>query len=98
MPRKQLNLSTASLVYQGGIANVFNTSGGVVTRLKQDDFRTCEAFAAGLLAAGVEVTTQYCNQAGDVQFSAWSEDLDDAPFSDQFRPVGKFRTARERKR
>ena len=56
-------------------------------RLLQSDFRTCEAFARGLAAAGIRVGTVACNQAGDIQEATWGTALDNAPFSDQFRPV-----------
>ena len=84
----------AALVYQAGIANVFelgNMSLDLVQRdakrLMQADFRKCENFAQGLKAAGVAVTTAACNKAGDIIHMEWSIDLDAQPFSDQFRPV-----------
>lgn len=84
----------AVLVYQAGIANVFEVEsfnmadyGRDAKRLKQGDFRTCEAFAQGLAAAGAQVTTAQCNQAGDITHSRWSDDLDSAPFSEKFHPV-----------
>jgi len=82
------------LVYQGGIANVFRVQcfnadpfGREANRLVQADFRTCETYAAALAYAGFQVATMHCNQAGDVINSKWSENLEEAPFSDQFRPV-----------
>ena len=90
----KLRFERAVLVYQAGIANVFavdsfNMSdyGRNAIRLCQNDFRTCEAFARGLGAAGVKVVSAHCNQVGDIEFSTWSEDLDSAPFSDNQRPV-----------
>lgn len=84
----------AVLVYQGGIANVFaveafNMSdyGRDARRLLQHAFGPCEWFACGLAAAGVKVATAHCNQAGDIIHATWSEDLDAAPFSEQFHPV-----------
>jgi hypothetical protein len=84
----------AVLVYQAGIANVFavecfNMSeyGRDARRLIQSDFHTCEAFARGLAVAGVKVVSMQCNQAGDVVNAHWSDDLDNAPFSDKFHPI-----------
>lgn len=84
----------AVLVYQAGIANVFEVEafnmadyGRDAKRLLQADFRSCEMFARGLAAAGFKVATAHCNQAGDITHAHWSENLDEAPFSDKFRPV-----------
>jgi len=92
----QLKVNKAVLVYQAGIANVFAVDclnmadyGRNAVRLMQADFRACENFARGLAAAGVIVASAQCNQAGDIVDSHWSEDLEDAPFSDKFRPVFK---------
>ncbi len=85
----------AVLVYQAGIANVFRVRclnmmpfGRSAKRLLQSDFRTCEAFARGLKAAGVKVAVAACNQAGDIADAYWADGLDDAPFSDNFRYQG----------
>ncbi len=82
------------LVYQAGIANVFavecfNLShfGREARRLYQGGFRTCEAFARGLAAAGTVIHSAGCNMAGDIVDSTWSDDLEAQPFSDEFRPV-----------
>lgn len=100
-------MKSAALVYQAGIANVFDTTRNRYgrsyidtlphicdegtrndrKRLLQADFRTCEAYANGLKAAGVKVQTFHCNRAGDILAADWSPDLDEAPFSDKFRPV-----------
>jgi hypothetical protein len=92
--RQQSAVRRAVLVYQAGIANVFAVesfnmadSGRDAKRLLQSDFRSCEMFARGLEAAGVLVASAHCNQAGDIAHSAWTLTLDDAPFSDSFRPV-----------
>ena len=83
----------AALVYQGGIANVFQLSRMSVEpqardkRLLQGSFAECEAFTRGLKAAGVTVTTWACNQAGDIAGADWSANLEDQPFSDKFRPI-----------
>lgn len=87
-------MKRAMLVYQAGIANVFAVKsfnladyGRDAKRLLQSDFRTCEAFASGLAAAGVTVRTVHCNMAGDIIGQTWSEALEAAPFSESFRPV-----------
>ena len=83
------------LVYQAGIANVFEVDsfnladyGREAKRLIQSDFRTCEAFARGCAAMGAYVHSVHCNQAGDIANAQWSDDLDDAPFRESMRPVG----------
>ena len=86
-------IAYAALVYQAGIANVFGLSAmsvdpsARVRRLVQSDFKSCEAYARGLAAAGVLVTTWACNQAGDISAQKWSANLDEQPFSDKFKPV-----------
>ncbi len=84
----------AVLVYQAGIANVFEVDSADTTpgnrnavRLMQSDFRTCEAFARGMVAAGAQVYSCACNMAGDIVDQQWTDDLESAPFSDKFRPV-----------
>ena len=91
----------ATLVYQGGMANVFSheiplhyfarTESPVAServRLMQGSFRACENFAAGLKAEGVTVRSAWCNEAGDIIGSVWKfQDLTEAPFSDKFNPV-----------
>lgn len=79
------------LVYQAGIANVFEVKafnlanyGRDAKRLLQSDFHTCVAYSMGLAAAGVIIRTAHCNQAGDIVDSLWSEDFDSAPFRDKF--------------
>lgn len=91
---RQKAVKRAVLVYQAGIANVFEVAafnmsdyGREARRLIQADFRTCESFARGLVAAGASVTSAHCNRAGDVAECHWSEDLDAAPFSDKQYPV-----------
>jgi hypothetical protein len=92
----KLRIKKAVLVYQAGIANVFEVAriaptnadrGGIARRLLQSDFRTCGAFVRGLAVAGTLVSTMQCNQAGDIAHADWSEDLDEAPFSDKFSAV-----------
>ena len=90
------DVHTAVLVYQAGIANVFAVDGlnmrdhgREATRLLQSDFRTCEAFARGLGAAGVHVASAWCNEAGDIIARPWNALLEDDqfPFSDTASPV-----------
>jgi hypothetical protein len=56
-------------------------------RILQGDFRTCECFARGLVAAGVHVTSAHCNQAGDIASAHWLEGLESAPFFESMVPV-----------
>ena len=81
----------AVLVYQAGIANVFQVAsfnlsdyGRDAKRLYQGDFNSATMFAKGLAASGMQVKTAACNQAGDIQGATWSEDLEEQPFSDSF--------------
>jgi hypothetical protein len=81
----------AMLVYQAGIANVFKvdrigiTEGGRgrTERLYQGDFHTAVAFVRGMIAAGANVATAACNQAGDISGAKWTWDLESQPFADQ---------------
>jgi hypothetical protein len=77
----------AALVYQGGIANVFELRSprdsnpelapfagdprGERKRLFQGAFATAHAYASGLKAAGVEVLTFGCNKPGDAALFDW---------------------------
>lgn len=88
----KLKIEKAVLVYQCGIANVFQVdcfnlaaSGRAERRLLQGDFRGCEAFARGLAAAGVKVASAGCNQAGDIARCGWEMDL--GPFRENASPV-----------
>jgi len=83
-----------ALVYQGGIANVFQVDdfrlsgkGRNARRIAQSSFMACEAFCAGALAAGAVVLVASCNEAGDITDRAWSNQLEDCPFLDEARPV-----------
>ena len=87
-------MKKAVLVYQAGIANVFEVDcfnlsdfGREAKRLVQSDFRTCESFARGLAAAGCKVNTAGCNMAGDIAHQKWTADIEELPFSDKFSPV-----------
>lgn len=84
-----MSFKQATLVYQAGIANVFaHTEDKAPRRLIQSDFHTCECFSHGLQAAGIEVRSAWCNQAGDIINSEWQyTDLDEAPFFDKMRPL-----------
>lgn len=97
-PRKALRAARPGkkffLVYQAGIANVFQVKafnladyGRDAKRVYQGDFRTAEAIARGLAIAGATVRTAASNRAGDIAHETWTEDLDSQPFSEQFRPV-----------
>lgn len=94
MTKLSIPQKSFALVYQAGIANVFEvdclntaTFGREAKRLMQGDFKTCEAFAFGLAVAGHIVHTCACNMAGDITNQPWTFDLESAPFSDKFRPV-----------
>ena len=83
-----------ALVYQAGIANVFEVSaflthpiGRETKRIHQASFGDCGTFVKGLLYAGYAVRTYACNQAGDITDSIWSTNLDEQPFSDQFTRI-----------
>ena len=82
----------AVLVYQAGIANVFEVDTFAqdtrnARRLLQHAFGPCESFTQGLAAAGCEVRSMACNKAGDIINEPWTSDLDSAPFSGSFSPV-----------
>ncbi len=89
MAKAPKKVRKATLVYQGGIANVFavdslnlSNYGRNARLLIQADFRSCICFAHGLGAAGVIVRTAACNQAGDITDARWSENLEGVPFAD----------------
>ena len=73
-----------ALVYQAGIANVFEMPSK--KRLMQNDFRSCEWFCAGMIAAGSKLKIWSCNKAGDIKDQLWAIGLDDCPFRDQAHP------------
>ena len=79
------------LVYQAGIANVFQVKsfnlsdfGRNAKRIYQGDFRTAEAIGKGIQAAGGLLRIAGCNMAGDITKARWTEDLDSLPFSESF--------------
>lgn len=91
---QRLGYEVFALIYQAGIANVFacrtanyGTFGRKAKRLYQGDFRGAEMFARGIVAGNEKalIFTGHCNETGDVVDQPWSEDLDAAPFSDEFR-------------
>ena len=84
----------AFLVYQAGLANVFEVRchnlspyGRDAKRLLQGTFGECVWFARGLGAAGWIIHTAACNEAGDIAGRTWSEDLDSQPFHDRMVSV-----------
>lgn len=92
----------AALVYQGGIANVFQLQPGDDCpelpafgkepgrhrrRMLQHAFDACLWFASGLKAAGWQVETFGCQQMGDAANLVWTRNLADCPFADKLREV-----------
>ena len=83
------------LVYQGGIANVFEVDsfnmapyGRNARRLLQHAYQPCQWYTQGLAESGaVIVRTAACNMAGDITDAVWTEDLDSQPFSDKLVEV-----------
>lgn len=76
-----------TLVYQGGIANVFRhlTGESERQRIMQSDFRSCEHFCRGLKEGGHTVFVAWCNEAGDIRQRPWNTtNFDNAPFHDSF--------------
>ena len=87
-------VTKAMLVYQAGIANVFEVKsfslagiGRDAKRLYQGDFRGAFEFSKGLGCAGAVVRTAACNAAGDIVDATWTNDLDSQPFSDHLRAI-----------
>ena len=84
----------AVLVYQAGIANVFEVAsfnlsdyGRDAKRILQASFHTCETFARGLGHAGYLVGTASCNKAGDITGLPWTKGTTDCPFRDSAHSV-----------
>lgn len=75
-----------ALVYQAGIANVFELTEDTVSRILQHAFAACEWFCHGLIAAGETVEVYSCNRAGDIAAADWTRGLSDCPFRDAARP------------
>ena len=82
-------MKRAILVYQGGIANVFEIRGRARIRklIMQHAFGPCEWFCRGLVKAGWNVTSMHCNMAGDISYRPWDANLDNAPFRESMKPV-----------
>lgn len=89
------NKRLAVLVYQAGIANVFevqclnmNPFGRDAKRMIQTSFDRAETYARALADSGVfAVASAHCNRAGDITDAIWDDDLSNAPFCDHMRPV-----------
>lgn len=89
------------LVYQAGIANVFETQyanptvrlRGTTRRLFQHAFSPCEWYAQGLRDAGCALLVASCNQAGDIATADWSLGLDDCPFREKAQPPKELHAA-----
>src|SRR5262245_63488620 len=86
-----VGIARAVVVYQAGIANVFQVryftqwhGDRAARRLLQGSFQECIWFARGLKVAGVDVRQAACNEAGDVAERRWSTPLDEAPWSEKF--------------
>lgn len=81
------------LVYQAGIANLFEVDGfepypesRINQRVYQGDFRTAEAMARGMLMAGTSVRVASCNYAGDCSMIKWTPGVGACPFRDKANP------------
>jgi len=89
------NKHSFCLVYQAGIANVFEVEHcsplakerGETRLIHQGDFDWASAMAQGAAYAGAKVRTYACNKAGNIREIDWSEDLVNQPFSDKFRVI-----------
>lgn len=86
-----MKIKKAMLVYQAGIANVFqvdsfniNPYGRNAKRLLQHAFSACEWYCRGLEQAGITIHAASCNRGGDIKDLVWTFDLDAAPFSEKF--------------
>lgn len=87
-----------ALVYQGGIANVFEVDDffcspvgrNTTIRLLQQSFNLCEYFCMGVSWAGCQVAVYSCNKAGDIANEVWEVGLKDCPFAEQAHPSGSF--------
>ena len=65
---------TLYLVYQQGIANVFENKGdGRETRVLQDAFKVCELFCRGAQHVGAKVEVRHCDKAGDIAGEHWDK-------------------------
>lgn len=66
-------ITSATLVYQGGLANVF--AHHPKRRVVQGSFVQCEWYMRGLQDAGVTVDVAWCNEAGDIADRKWTHGL-----------------------
>jgi hypothetical protein len=90
MARK--NSKKYAIVYQAGIANVFQVNcfndanyGRNANRVLQDCFKFAEWYCRGLMQAGCLVGMFSCNKAGDITEQKWTQGLDDCPFRDSVK-------------
>lgn len=89
-----MTIKRIALVYQAGIANVFEVetfsnepNGRNARRLLQHAFTACEWFTRGMLNAGnCEIKIYSCNRAGDIVAAPWVDGLADCPFRDNAAP------------
>jgi len=80
----------AMLVYQGGLANVFNVDsfnlspyGRNARRIYQGAFGQAIMLVKGMALGGYLIRTAGGNYAGDITNQTWTDDLESLPFSDQ---------------
>lgn len=87
-----------ALVYQAGIANVFELTckhdmdnpqarTGPAKRLLQHAFQPCIWYCRGAGYSGAMVRTYSCNMAGDIAAAPWTDGLEDCPFRDNATEV-----------
>lgn len=78
----ELTARRITLVYQAGIANVFETTlPSQAKRLLQGTFDQCRYFALGCGAMGAIVRSAHCNEAGDITDREWRDDVENAVFN-----------------
>lgn len=87
------------LVYQGGIANIFEVDRWCLSansrqskRIHQGGFEDSEWIAIGLAEGGHLVASVGCNQAGDIIDAQYTSDLESLPFSGHMNPVNQRKT------
>lgn len=85
--RAGVKVLRVALVYQCGIANVFqvNEASGFVGGLYQGGFRTAEALARGAWWAGATLDVMHCDEAGDITHREWKAGKGDL-FGDEKHP------------
>ncbi len=69
-------IKRVALVYQVGLANVFQLAvggGGREQRVMQADYRSCELYVRGMRDAGAEVHVYHCDAAGDIAHLLWAD-------------------------